>query len=116
MPNPIQPNPLLLGLQKASTIGPDPMGEAFTQMNMQRKEAALPNPENKGVSALGGLMDLMKEYAGPVQETLGEYNPMHTPVGGEGLYNIGRGGVRKATDALESAYHNLMPRFGGVGK
>lgn len=116
MPNPLQPNPLLLGLNKAQSIGPDPMAEAFTQMNMQRKEASLPNPENKGASALGGLMDIMKEYSGPAQETLGEWHPDFTPMGGEGLYNVAKGGVRRAGDAIELAYHNLMPKFGGVGK
>lgn len=118
-PNPLQPNPALLGLQKAQSIGADPAAMAFRDMHDHMQTAAIPDPKNRvmgGVNALDTLIDMGRKYYGPIQETLGESNPDFTPVGGEGMFNIARGATRKAGDALESAYHNLMPRLGGVSK
>lgn len=110
----VMPNstPSLYGLQKAAHIGPDPTGEAITAMKTHQMQAALPNPENRGSTAIDGLLKLAQDYHGPVQETLGEIDPFHTPVGGEGLYNVGRGAVRKASDMAESAYSNIMAKMG----
>lgn len=120
MPNP-NSNPLF-GLQKAQHIGPDPSGQANTDMmnwvnsHGGPMQAALPNPESEGSSALSGLVNLLKQYHGPVQEALGERDPMFTPVGGEGMYNVAKGAVRKATDSIGSAYDHLIPKFGGLGR
>lgn len=114
MPNPITPS--LLGLQKATGIGADPAATAFRQMDQQRQDASLPNPEQKGASALDMLSRLAREYHGPVQETLGEVHPDFTPVGGEGLYNVAKGAVLKAGDTAETAYRALMSKLGGLGR
>ena len=110
MPDPAQPTPLLLGLQKARSIGPDRNAEQRTAMNsVPRSEAGVPNPESEGLSAVDALSKLVRNYTGPVQETLGEINPFHTPVGGEGMYNAGK--VAPST-APYDVYQAMMQRFG----
>ena len=49
-------------------------------------------------------------------ETLGEVDPYFTPVGGEGLFNVARGGIGKATSPVEAAYQQLMSKLGGTGR
>lgn len=112
MPNPI--NPAMFGLQKATSIGADPRAEAYRAMDTQRKDAAMPPPGEllHSLTSLGKLAVPALRRAAPVAETLGEMSPEFTPAGGEGLYNVARGGVRKATDAVESAYHALLQRGG----
>lgn len=112
MPNPLQPPAPLLGLQKAQSIGADPRAEAFRQMDNTRLDASVPNPENKGMGALDALSRMVREYTGPVQETLGEWNPDFTPMGGEGMFNAARGLKAKAGDAAEQAYHAIMSTMG----
>lgn len=114
MPNPHLPATpqALYGLQKAHAIGADPAAQAMHDMKQQQMQAALPDPENRGSTAVDGLLNLARNYTGPVQETLGEHDPTFTPTGGEGLFNVARGGVRKAADAAESAYGNIMARMG----
>lgn len=51
-------------------------------------------------------------YTGPIQETLGETDPMFTPVGGEGLYNIAKTGIKSIEDPIESAYRAILNRGG----
>lgn len=114
MPNPT--NPAMFGLQKAQSIGADPKAEAFRQMDAQRMDSSVPNPENKGASAIDALSRMVRQYAGPVQETLGETHPDFTPMGGEQMYNIARGGVHKAGDAALDAYHALIAKLGGTGR
>ena len=48
----------------------------------------------------------------PVMETLGETHPDFTPVGGEGLYNVGREAVRGLADPLLNAYTKLRGTMG----
>ncbi len=113
MPNPA--NPAMFGLQKAASIGPDHRAEAFRQMDNSRLDASVPNPEQKGASALDALSRMVREYSGPVQETLGEINPFHTPVGGEGMYNMGRVKPNMAPSVEDSMYQAMMQKF-GMGK
>lgn len=119
MPNPpINPS-ILYGLQKASSIGADPTASAFRDMREHTQLAAISDPKNdiqSGANGLQTLIDMGRKYYGPVQETLGENHPDYTPMGGEGMFNIARSGVNGAKDALESAYHSLMPKFGGIAK
>lgn len=107
-------NPALFGLQHAASIGVDPRAEAYRAMDAQRKDAAMPPPGEllNSLTSLGKLAVPALRRAAPVAETLGEMAPDFTPVGGEGLYNVARGGVRKATDAVESAYRALLQRGG----
>lgn len=112
MPNPLQPPPPLLGLQKAQSIGADPRAEAFRAMDNSRLEASVPNPENKGMGALDALSKLARNYSGPVQETLGELNPFHTPVGGEGMFNTSRMAPNMAPSVEDSIYQRMMEKFG----
>jgi len=112
-PNTSNPSSALYGLRKATSIGADPRAEAFTQMQQQRQEAALPNPENKGLGPLSALTKLAGQYiGGPAQETLGESNPMFTPVGGEDLYNVAKTGLQKVMDPIEAAYHAILQKGG----
>lgn len=117
MPDPAQPTPLLLGLQKARSIGPDPKAEAIRRFGGNPlhpvQEAGMPNPESEGLSAVDALSKLVRNYTGPVQETLGEINPFHTPVGGEGMYNAGR--VPAVPNTPFDIYQQMMQRF-GMGK
>lgn len=48
----------------------------------------------------------------PAAETLGELNPMFTPVGGEGMFNLGKKTLAKVTDPAEAAYHRLLANGG----
>lgn len=48
----------------------------------------------------------------PVAETLGETNPMFTPVGGEGLYNVAKQGLKRAVDPVEAAYTRILATMG----
>lgn len=111
MPDKLSP---LLGLQKAQSIGSDPRAEALHAMDAGRKDAAMPPPGEllASLTSLGKLAVPALRRAAPVAETLGEMAPDFTPVGGEGLYNVARGGVRKAGDAIESAYQSLLQRGG----
>lgn len=110
MPNPLQPPPPMLGLQKASSIGPDPKAE-FMRSHGGYKEAGVPNPESEGLGAVDALSKMAREYAGPVQETLGELNPFHTPVGGEGMYNVAR--MPRPNASMEDGmYQRLLDKFG----
>ncbi len=45
-------------------------------------------------------------------ETLGEANPEFTPVGGEGLYNVAKTGVKAVTDPLEHVYAKILATMG----
>lgn len=116
MPNPTSPS--IFGLQKAQHIGPDPQGQANTDMNNWvdahggPMQAALPNPENRGALALDSLSKLARTYSGPIQETLGEFNPFHTPVGGEGMYNVGKVAPNMAPSIEDSMYQKMMEKFG----
>lgn len=67
--------------------------------------------------AAGGLGEAASAMgrAGPAMETLGEVSPEFTPVGGEEMYNVGKG----ATEApqlspLQKAYQNIMTKRGGL--
>ena len=51
-------------------------------------------------------------YTGPVAETLGETDPFHTPVGGEGLYNVAKAGLRGMVDPIEEAYRAIVAKGG----
>lgn len=66
----------------------------------------------------GGLLSGLKKATPaarkvmPAAETLGEIDPMFTPVGGEELFNVGRGAVRKLVDPMESVYAKIMSGMG----
>ena len=69
----------------------------------------------EALAGLRGALNPASEastYIGPVQETLGETNPFYTPVGGEGLYNVARAGLRGIVDPVEEAYRALLSRGG----
>jgi hypothetical protein len=84
----------------------------------------LNNPDNwkQGIMPFlpgaGGLLSGLKKATPvaqkviPAAETLGEIDPMFTPVGGEELFNVGRGAVRKLVDPLESVYAKIMSGMG----
>ncbi len=105
-------NPALFGLQKAASIGADPRAEAFRAMDNSRLEASVPNPESKGASALDALSKMVRQYSGPVQETLGEINPFHTPVGGEGMYNMAHVKPNMAPSVEDGIYQRMLEKFG----
>ncbi len=48
----------------------------------------------------------------PVMETLGETNPEFTPMGGEGLYNVGKEAIHGLMDPALRAYTKLMGTMG----
>ena len=113
MPNPLNPSPALLGLQKATSIGPDRRAEAFRQMEDTRKDAAMPPPGElfASLTNLGKLaVPSLRRGAASAAETLGEMSPEFTAVGGEGMYNIGKG-VRPSTAPYE-VYQRMMEKFG----
>lgn len=114
MPNPLD------GLKKAQHIGPDPLGAS----NMSRGEM-MPFPVGSAMEAIAGIPKVaeaakgaselfpgMREYFGPVQETLGEYMPDFTPVGGESMYNIGKQALKGVSDPLEWAYKRIQSTMG----
>lgn len=71
----------------------------------------LNNPDNwkQGIMPFlpgaGGLLSGLKKATPvaqkviPAAETLGEIDPMFTPVGGEAMYNLGRG-IKSAVDSI----------------
>ncbi len=68
--------------------------------DMQRNLAKVPN----------------RAQPAPHMETLGESAAEFTPMGGEGLYNAGRGAMNQNPDAMESLYQHLMRTMGGRGR
>lgn len=52
----------------------------------------------------------------PVQETLGEVDPMFTPQGGEGMFNMGRSAPAPVRDPVEAAYQRLKLSKGIPGQ
>ena len=60
----------------------------------------------------GKLASEASHRLAPVVETLGERNPMFTPLGGEGLYNVARQGLKKAADPLGAIYQKIMSGMG----
>ena len=61
--------------------------------------------------ALGGLKALSEKF-NPVAETLGEVDPYFTPVGGEALYNIGKGASKAVADPVYASYMKLLGKGG----
>lgn len=105
----------MLGLQKATGIGADPRAEALRQMDNTRLDASIPNPENKGMGALDALSRMVRQYTGPVQETLGEIDPQFTPKGGEGMFNTPRVNPSEYSHIPDAMYQRVLEKF-GMGK
>lgn len=117
----------LNGLRKATSIsaGPaDPMVDV--QGNPVPVQGAMPAPFSLGsggiLAGLRGLfsggakesMNMTPEITslGAPVETLGERAADFTPVGGEGLYNVARTGLKKVMDPAEAAYHAILAKGG----
>jgi hypothetical protein len=69
-------------------------------------------PVLKGAGLLPGAAADLVGAAAPAAETLGEVSPEFTAVGGEGMFNMGRGALSQATDPAESAYQAILARGG----
>lgn len=122
----------LQGLAKAVPSGIQQLGPETT--NVMNRMYQVANPAFKALQDAGtfigdrttGLLQSLPKvaqaavpagseastYTGPVAETLGEVDPFHTPVGGEGLYNVARAGLRGIVDPVEEAYKALLSRGG----
>jgi hypothetical protein len=84
----------LTALQNATSIGNPWEG-------MEVKQGMMPGPP--ALSALRSILPGINRIR-PVMETLGERGAEFTPVGGEALYNLGKGGlnaINKAGSMLE---------------
>ena len=104
---PVPPFPLHIG-----GIG-EPWGKIMSGVDFATPRYAKIVPD--ALQGLRGALNPMSEastYTGPVAETLGEVDPFHTPVGGEGLYNVARAGLRGIVDPVEEAYRALLSRGG----
>lgn len=75
----------------------------------------------KGNAMAGGLEALKGLWRGKtgtptappeIGTPLGQMNPEFTPVGGEGLYNMGRQAGKAIADPAENIYKVLMSRMG----
>lgn len=96
--------------------------EALRQYNL-RAGPALEGVEVKQsimpfLPGAGGLLSGLKKASPvaqkviPAAETLGEIDPMFTPVGGEAMFNAGRGAINKLIDPLEAVYAKIMSGMG----
>lgn len=85
--------------------------------DMQRNMARVPTSKAKQAGRF--VEEVQSDWHGPnaapVAETLGERAAEFTPVGGEAIYNAGRGATQ-SSDAMESLYQHLMRTMGGRGR
>src|SRR5258706_14482518 len=120
MPDPLE------ALKKAQTIGAGPHDASRIPPLTQSAMPMLPE------GALGALVGLAGRWLpgmakvapraaqavgeassySPVAETLGEVNPEHTAVGGEGMYNAGKAGLQKVDDPIAAVYHRILAAGG----
>jgi len=108
--NPSSPDPSLISRGQMPV---PPWGSIMSGVGQAAQGAAKVVPD--ALAGLRGALNPASEastYTGPVAETLGEVDPFHTPVGGEGLYNVARAGLRGIVDPVEEAYKALLSRGG----
>lgn len=108
--------------QAAARSASDVLNPGSAQMMQRMHDQA--SPVVKGLEQAGtfagdrsvGGLNKLGNGIHPVQETLGEANPMFTPVGGEDMYNMGKNVPPRATDPVEAAYQRLKLSKGVPGQ
>ncbi len=106
--------PPLLGLQKASSIGPDKRAEMVREMDANRKEASMPNPEKPGGFSIPLFThnDYLRKVASESLEDLGEFgrklltqrDVVARPISGVDSHDA----VQRFTNAVEDPDISMM--------
>lgn len=97
-------NPVFKRLQDAGMFAGDRTAGAAASAGSRAVQSA--------PRAIPNLASEASYRAAPVRETLGEINPEFTPMGGEGLFNVGKEAVQGLIDPAVKAYLRIMSTMG----